>query len=107
MYREVVGLMRHREGRTLKDVMITGDFTHFDWLLLVEDCAGNGRVRGYWVFATEEEARNCVGTEVLCELLDLEMTEATVTEIMTYGDFRNSYGDRMPLTNRGEQDPRR
>jgi hypothetical protein len=87
--------------------IILGDFTDTDWLLLVEDEGprGLGRVLGYQVYPNEAAARGMDSLGVLCDELGLfigeEIPNDVATEIMTYGDFKASYGNRMPLNNRG------
>lgn len=82
-----------------------GDFGDDHWLLLVEDSGPNGlgRVLGYLVFQTEGEAKAAEDHTLgwLCELLDVwPVTEAMTTEVMSVRDYRESYGNRMPLRNR-------
>jgi hypothetical protein len=83
------------------------DFGNDDWLLLVEDSGpdGLGRILGFFVFKTETEAKAHDWKGLLCDALGLfqgeNIPEDVVTEIMTYRDFRESYGNRMPLRNRG------
>ncbi len=82
------------------------DFTDDSWLLIVEDEGphGLGRVLGYFVFATQALAeRQTRGAA--CDALDLfrgeEIPNDVQMEVMTYSDFKASYGNRMPLKNRG------
>lgn len=85
----------------------TGDFTDDHWLLLVEDDGydGLGRVIGYLVFDSEGAAEEHDNILDLCERLGLfegeKIPEDVVTEIITYREFRQFYGNRMPLVNRG------
>lgn len=84
----------------------SGDFTDNDWLLLVEDDGptGMGRVIGFFVFKTEADA-NAVSLGAACDHLGLFHNEPIPDDItietMTYGDFKASYGNRMPLVKRG------
>lgn len=86
--------------------LITGDFTDTDWLLLIEDdgSTGLGRVRGYFVFETRAEAEAHSTNSTVREVLALEPGEDiphdVCNEIMSYADFKSSYGNRMPLHNR-------
>lgn len=83
-----------------------GDWTDGDWLLLIEDEGYDtmGRVLGYLVFATQAEA-DAVGRGAACEVCNLfkgePIPDDITIEVMTYGDFKASYGNRMPLVNRG------
>ncbi len=90
-----------------------GDIKPEHWLVLVEDDGydGLGRVLGYYVFERESSARDAQDLPIfeLCEgLLAIEQIESppaqsrgVMCEVMDYADFRESYGDRMPLHNRG------
>lgn len=89
-------------------MIITGDFTNEDWVLLLEDDGptGLGRVLEYVVFDNSSEAL-AVRLDAACDMLGLFMGEdiprnQVATEVMTYGDFIASYGNRMPLCNRYE-----
>jgi hypothetical protein len=87
--------------------IILGDFTDSDWLLLVEDDGPSrcGRVLGYQVYPNQAAAQGMNSLGVLCDELGLfigeEIPQDVCTEIMSYGDFKASYGNRMPLNNRG------
>lgn len=83
-------------------------WTDSDWLLLVEDDGPNGlgRVVGYFVFRTQKDAERCNRLGALMDALGMYIGEEIPenvyqTEIMTYADFVASYGNRMPLNNRG------
>ena len=85
--------------------MKAGDFTEDDWLLLIEDDGpdGMGRVIGFLVFDTKAAAQRCSIGEA-CDLCGLYVGEVipefVESEILTYGDFKASYGNRTPLHNR-------
>ncbi len=82
------------------------DFGDDHWLILLEDQGpkGLGRVLGYAVFETEGEAIRHNIRGHLCDACGLflseEIPDDVDTEILTYGDFKASYGNRMPLVNR-------
>lgn len=91
------------------DGQVFGDIADTDWLLLVEDDGlnGMGRVVGYFVFATQHDAERCNRLGALMDALGMHIGEdipegVYQTEIMTYADFRTSYGNRMPLNNRAK-----
>lgn len=73
------------------------------WLLLVEDSFGLGRVLGFAVYDSEREPA-WLSIRAACDACGLfedeEVPEAICTEVMTYADFKESYGNRMPLHNR-------
>lgn len=85
---------------------INDDFTDDDWLLLLEDegLSGLGRVIGYAVYSTEEAAQRNSSRRAFADALELfinqDLPNDVETEVMTYRDFQESYGDRMPLCNR-------
>jgi hypothetical protein len=86
------------------DTIHNGDFTDQHWLLLIEDegLNGLGRIRGYAVFNNEQDA-HAFSPRALCYALELDTDdddEGVQSEVMSYADFRASYGNRMPLTNR-------
>jgi hypothetical protein len=86
--------------------IIRGDWTDDDWLLLLEDEGHNGlgRVLGYLVFDSKEEAEAFPRGE-LCDAvgmyIGMEIPPNVTTEVIAQWDFRESYGNRMPLRNRG------
>lgn len=101
-----------RRGWKVQGIMelqgtVNDDFTDDHWMILLEDSGPNGmgRVLGFFVFHSETEAYVYNVRGELCEALGLFVGEAipedVVTEVITYGDFKASYGNRMPLTKRG------
>lgn len=86
-------------------IIHNGDFGDNHWLLLIEDSRGLGSVLGYIVYEREADAHWADrGVDMLCDTFGLfvgeTVPEYVVTEVMTYGDFKASYGNRMPLHNR-------
>lgn len=87
------------------------DLKNEDFLLIVTDDGhdGLGRVLGYFVFDSEEEAaqhfdRYKIGQ--LCDMLGLFLNEDipddVAIEACSFIDFKCYYGNRMPLRNRFE-----
>jgi hypothetical protein len=91
--------------RHLYDQLIDEDFSDADWLVLLEDSGPNGmgRVIGFAVFKTEAAAM-APSRGGLCSDLGMfvgeDIPDDVVTEVMTFADFKASYGNRMPLHNR-------
>ena len=76
------------------------------WLLIAEDDGldGTGRVLAYMCFDTEEEANQFEGRRgELCDAMELFIDEPIpddfAVEVMQYSEFKQEYGNRMPLRN--------
>jgi hypothetical protein len=76
------------------------------WLVIAEDSGsdGMGRVLGHLCFDTEEEAYQFEGRRgELCDIMELfigeDIPDDFSVEIMTYSEFKECYGNRMPLRN--------
>src|SRR6187551_1728976 len=76
-----------------------GDFSNDDWLTLIEDPGpdGLGRVLGFLVFQTREEADRISRGEA-CEACDLFKGEPIPGDVdletLSCGGFKASYGNR-------------
>jgi hypothetical protein len=76
------------------------------WLTIAEDSGENGmgRVLAYMCYDTEEEANQYEGRRgELCDAMDLFIDEPIPddfsVEVMQYSEFKQCYGNRMPLRN--------
>ncbi len=72
------------------------------WLLIIEDEGPDrlGRVLGFLAFDTQYEAEHMPHGQAY-DACGIDKSDGTDIEVMTYGDFKESYGKRMPLRNRG------
>jgi hypothetical protein len=107
-------MVKHDEYRNPKlhaagayaDGNLSDGYTDASWLLILETegVNGMGHVEAYWAFETEADAERCNRLGSLMDALNRHVSEEIpegvyTTEIMTYADFKASYGNRMPLRN--------
>lgn len=76
------------------------------WLVIAEDDGHDnmGRVLAYMCYDTEEEANMWEGRRgELCDAMELfigeDIPDAFCVEVMQYSEFKECYGNRMPLRN--------